>query len=466
MSSNVGADLCRVTIIAPRTRVDVALPSDVPLAELLPTLLRYSGEDLPDLGLAHAGWVLQRMGETAFDTSRSVASLGVRDGEILHFRPRHDQLPELAFDDVVDAIATASRDRSGRWRPVVTRRFAFAASIVALAAGVLVLALSGPDWIVPSVVAGVVAVGLLIAGTALSRALGDAGAGAILGYMAVPYAFFAGFAGLGEHDSILRFGAPHLLVGASSALVIGVVAAFSIVEGAPGFVGVAVAGLFGALAAIVSIGFESIGPAGSAAVTVAVLLALTPLIPMFSFRLARLPLPVIPTGSDDLRAENEEVPGPKVLRQTASADRFMTGLVGSLGGVAAGCLVFISMSSGWEGPTMTSIVVATLALRARLFFGQAQRLWLLVPALTGLVLLAIRLTTSATEQATVLVAVLVPLVVVAGIFALAALRVPNRRLSPWWGRSADVFEMLFILSVVPLALAVMHLYGRIRGING
>ena len=34
--------LSRITIVAPRTRMDLALPSDVPLADLLPTLLRYA----------------------------------------------------------------------------------------------------------------------------------------------------------------------------------------------------------------------------------------------------------------------------------------------------------------------------------------------------------------------------------------------------------------------------------------
>ncbi|MEU5670390.1 EsaB/YukD family protein, partial [Micromonospora sp. NPDC047753] len=43
--------LSRITIVAPRTRMDLALPSDVPLADLLPTLLRYAGEDMADVPL-------------------------------------------------------------------------------------------------------------------------------------------------------------------------------------------------------------------------------------------------------------------------------------------------------------------------------------------------------------------------------------------------------------------------------
>ena len=39
--------LARVTVSAPQRRLDVALPEHLPLAELLPELLRHAGEGLP-----------------------------------------------------------------------------------------------------------------------------------------------------------------------------------------------------------------------------------------------------------------------------------------------------------------------------------------------------------------------------------------------------------------------------------
>ena len=42
--------LARVTISAPSRRIDVALPEHVPLAELLPEVLRHAGEGLADDG--------------------------------------------------------------------------------------------------------------------------------------------------------------------------------------------------------------------------------------------------------------------------------------------------------------------------------------------------------------------------------------------------------------------------------
>ena len=265
MSPNVGADLCRVTIIAPRTRVDMALPVDVPLADLLPTLLRHAGEDLPDAGLVHSGWVLQRMGETPLDPARTVSSLGVRDGEILHFRPRQAQLPELAFDDVVDAIATASRDRSDRWQPSTTRAFSFAVVAGALALGALALALSGPPWTIPTLSGAVLTLATLITGTALSRAMADARAGAVLGYLAVPFGLFTGLVSLAGHRSLTELGAAQLLVGCAAALVVAATAGFGIVEGGPNFLGVAVTASFGVLASVLSLLFDAVSAPGAAA---------------------------------------------------------------------------------------------------------------------------------------------------------------------------------------------------------
>jgi len=85
LASTVNAELSRVTIVAPATRVDLALPANVPLATLLPTLLRYAGEELPDDPAAQAGWVLTRLGGRVLDSGRTAAQLDVRDGAA---RPR------------------------------------------------------------------------------------------------------------------------------------------------------------------------------------------------------------------------------------------------------------------------------------------------------------------------------------------------------------------------------------------
>ncbi|WP_243422424.1 type VII secretion integral membrane protein EccD [Micromonospora globispora] len=135
--------LSRITIVAPRTRMDLALPSDVPLADLLPTLLRYAGEDLADEGVRHGGWSLSRLGGQPLDGGRTAAQLGVRDGEVLYFNPRVSAAPEIVFDDVVDAVATATNQRPGTWQVGTTRAFAVLFAGAALAAGAAAALLAG-----------------------------------------------------------------------------------------------------------------------------------------------------------------------------------------------------------------------------------------------------------------------------------------------------------------------------------
>src|SRR5437899_573429 len=88
VAGSVSGGLSRVTIVAPKARVDLALPTNVTIASLLPTLLRYAGGDLADDGAAQGGWALSRLGGQLLDNSRTPAQLDVRDGELLYFTPR------------------------------------------------------------------------------------------------------------------------------------------------------------------------------------------------------------------------------------------------------------------------------------------------------------------------------------------------------------------------------------------
>ncbi|MCG5438075.1 EsaB/YukD family protein, partial [Micromonospora foliorum] len=113
--------LARVTISAPQRRVDVALPEQVPLAELLPDVLRHAGVGLADDGEQHGGWVLRRTDGALLVTAQALLPQGVRDGEVLHLVPARAHWPELEYDDVIEAIAEGARRRGGAWSPTATR---------------------------------------------------------------------------------------------------------------------------------------------------------------------------------------------------------------------------------------------------------------------------------------------------------------------------------------------------------
>lgn len=466
MNSPATTELCRVTIVAPRRRIDVSLPADVPLAHMLPTLLRAAGEDMADAGLAHSGWVLQRLDDSPFDPAQTLSALGVRDGEILYFRPRMAQLPEMSFDDVADVIATGIRERSDRWRPATTRSFGLGAAAVALVVGAVVIALSGPPWIVPAVAAGLVALVTLIGATVLSRAIADSGAGTVLGYAALPHAFLAGLLAPARKSLDLGdLGAPHLLAGFGVTALAAIIAAFAIADGLPVFLGVAFAAFVGAAGAGAGFAFDDLPPAGIAAVAAVVVMMFIAAVPSLSFKLARMPLPPVPNSAEDLRRDTETVDGEQVLARTAAADRFSTGLIASIALTAAGAMLFLFNEDGWAGPTTTAVMGVSLLLRARVFRGVPQRAWMLVTGLLGLVLTAVGMAVHG-GQILALAAALGPLLVLTGIVVAVTLWLPGHRPTPFWGRAGDILDMLVMISLIPLALAVLDVYSRVRGLAG
>src|SRR5689334_14325421 len=177
--------LARVTISAPQRRIDVALPEHVALAELLPEVLRHAGEGLADDGEKHGGWVLRRTDGVALVTSQGLFPQGVRDGEVLHLVPAHNDWPELEYDDVVEAIAEGARRRGSAWTAASTRTATLAAAGVLLGTGLIAILLAGPAWSGAAVAGLVVAVVLAVAGVTASRAYNDGRAGAALGAYAM-----------------------------------------------------------------------------------------------------------------------------------------------------------------------------------------------------------------------------------------------------------------------------------------
>lgn len=433
---------------------------------MLPTLLRAAGEGMADAGLAHSGWVLQRLEDAPFDSGRSLGQLGVRDGEVLYFRPGMAPIPEMSFDDVADVIATGIKDRSNRWRPHTTRAFGQGAAGATLLIGAVVTALSGPPWIAPTIASAIVALLLLIGATALSRAFGDSEAASILAYGAVPYAFLAGLFAPARHGMELgQIGAPHLLAGFGAATLAAAIAGFAVADGIPNFLGVALAAGIGTLGALISYSFHGLPAAGVAGTVAAIVMAFTALIPPLSFRLARLPLPPVPSSAEDLRRDTEVVDGKAVLKRTVAADRYATGLVAAVALVALGGLLFLASSDRWSGPVTAAAVSVSLLLRARVFRGRGQRAWLLVTGLTGLGALDIGLALRGSQVAT-LAGVLLPLLVLAGVVIGMAIWLPAHRPTPFWGRAGDILDMIIIISLIPLALAALDVYNAMRGLSG
>jgi type VII secretion integral membrane protein EccD len=463
MSQGVAADICRVTVVGPRTRVDLALPVNVPFAELFPGIAHFAGLDAAAIAEAPEGWALQRLGDPPFEPPATPAQAGVADGELLYLRPWMTALPPVASDDIADEIAGV-HDGPGRWGARDGRRVALGAGAAALAAGVLVMLRAGPPWPVPAMSAGLLAVLLLAAGAAVSRAAGDAGAGAVLGYAALPYAFAAGVLAPLRTLPLTHVSALAMLAGLALVMTATLIAATTIAHGMAVFFGVAIAAAFGIAGAALAYLWPGLTAAGAAALVAAPALALTPLIPAVAFRLARLPLPPVPASAEDLRDDAFIAgPGVDVRSRARAADQFVTGAVSGLGLLGAGAGIVLALGRSGLAPVMCAALACALLLRSRVFRGRAQRLWLVIPGYGSLTWLAVVLAGRSMRIAgpdlLVLIAATV-IVVGTGIW------LPAHRPSPFWGRAADVCDTAMIISLVPLALGVAGIFGYLHGLGG
>jgi ESX secretion system protein EccD len=463
VSSANGEDLCRVTVAGPARRVDIALPGCVPFADLFPAVARYAGLDGPEAVAEPGGWVLQRLGQEPFPPAMTPHEAGLRDGELIYLRPYRAKLPTLAFDDVADVIAVGVGDRPGRWAPRHARRLALAVAAGALAAGALSLAWAGPPWRLPALAAAAAAVVLLGGALAMSRAAGDATVAVVLGCGAVPYAFLAGLAALAHDGPLARAGAAQLLPAFAAVTLSCVIAAAASGE-VPLFAGLAAAALAGVVAAAVDQALRGAGAAGAAVLVAVPALALTPLLPAAAFRMARMTLPEVPRHADELRRDTLTVDGEEVLRKTASADDVVTGAAAGTGLVAGGAELALAASHGWPAAVTCAVLGCALLLRARIFRGLAQKLWLVIPGFGGLVLLALAAAKAASGPQALLTGLL-PLLAGAAVVTGTGRWLPAHRPSPFWGRAADIADTLLLISLIPLALEVAGIFGRLRGLG-
>jgi type VII secretion integral membrane protein EccD len=451
------AGLARVTISAPQRRIDVALPAHVPVAEVLPELLGHAGEALADDGEQHGGWMLRRSSGEPLTGARDLHQQGIRDGEILHLVPVGAQWPELEYDDVVQAIAAGAQQTGRGWTPAATRAAALAAAGVSLAAGVLAILAAGsasPKW----PIALGVALLLLLAGVTASRAYGEGLTGAVLAGYAMAYALTGGALGVSD-------GPAAVLLGGTALLLTAVLSAVGVGTARWVFVAGGTAGGLGGLGGLLAFALPA---DDAAAVALAVLSCGVGAVPLLAVRLGRLPMPAVtpPAGNgadgQGLDHARERPESAHVLDAVRRTGDLLTGmLVGHALVTAAACVV-LARQGGTAGRLLVGAAGLVLLLRSRVFAAARHRVPVLAGGLAGLAALLLALLDrpgDAEALALVTVAVAVALVV-----AAAGTTYAKRPPSPYLGRAADLLDTALIVSVVPIAAAVLDLYVTVRGL--
>lgn len=466
MTDSSVAGLCRLTVRAPARTIDLAVPADVPVADLLPTVLRYAGEELEESGLEHDGWVLQRLGGAPLDEESTLEALDLKDGEVVYLRPHTEALPEVRLDDLVDGIANVTRDRLHGWNPAAGRRLLLGMTVAALTLGLVLLAWPGGPASVRIGTAGAAGLLLLAGAASASRAVGDAAAGATLGFMAAPYLALAGWlipggeiAGPDAHQVL----GARLLAAAAAGAGGAVLALALAAVRTPLFVASALVAVAGALAGgLMSVLDLSVDGAAAAVAALSVLLG--GFVPSLSFKLAGMRMPALPTNAQQLQEGIEPYNGRDVATRTELASGWMTGLYAATGVLCAGCLVPLTRNPNLP-ETLTAVILALLLLlHGRGMVNVWQRLALVLPGSLGVALLALALATDTAPADRPLL--VVGLLALATVLAVASWTVPGRRMLPYWGRAAELLHSLLAMSLLPLTLWVLGVFATLRSITG
>ncbi len=457
-------DLCRLAVCGPARSVELAVPVHVPLIDLLPALLGHLGENLADTGLDHDGWVLQRLGGPPLQEELSVAALGLRDGDLVHLRPRADQLPPLDFDGVAAGIS----GRSDRWRPEMSRRLLAGLLGASLAVGLVLLA--GHVSALSDLLTAGLAVLLLGLTAAASRAYADVPAAAVLGSAAIAYAGLAGaelplLSAASHGTSLLAWGVLRAAVLAGGTAIAGASSAVALASGRrhPALAGGTAAGLLIAAGGAAAT-FGQLGAVAAAAVVVTLAMPVGCWTPALSFRLAKMRLDPVPATAEEVQADLDPMPSGHVLERTRRADHYMTALYSGIGVVVTGCLVVLGNSASLRTQLVAADAIVLLLLHSRVLVAARHRLAAIIPAAIGVaVLLAANgLGSGAGHWLPVL-----GIVVVATVLLFTAERsLPGHRPLPHWGRYGDWLQTLTAAALFPLTLWVLNIYQYVRSARG
>ncbi|MGN9795038.1 type VII secretion integral membrane protein EccD [Streptomyces sp. OZ13] len=491
MSTTAATGFCRVTVVAPDSRIDVALPEDIAVADVYPEILRLTGQT--QAAGAPTGYHLVRRDGTVLDGARSLAAQRVVDGDVLSLRPFAESLPPAVFDDVSDAVASAVvRDRH-LWSDDLLRG-------AGLVGGVLLLVLMGfVLWFadpvrhdmhsLPGIIAGAAGVLLTAFAGVRARVYADRGTAVALGLGALPLLLIAGSGIIGP-DAGHGPGRLQFLLGCVTVLIASVALVALTPSGDAPFVAATFLAVTGTAATFLAIMTEW-SATGTAAVVVPVAIGLVAFLPGLSARFARLPIGYAAprSAADEFEGdgytdpneppEAEPVDAERIAAQARRGHEMLLGLVGGCAAVVVGCAAVLGFSSNVWGQFLALAAGLAMLLRARLFRYTSQVACTLVAGIAAIALLVLGLSLNppvdlmkdflmyGDRGGLDIRTIWLTAAVAAGAALITAigLVIPKKGLSPFWGRLLDITEGAVLLSLVPLCLAVLDVYDAARSLT-
>jgi type VII secretion integral membrane protein EccD len=396
----------RVTVVNGARRVDLALPSALPLAELMPQLLGYCAPDSPPD--RPVGWVLAPLGGGPLSLSGTLAECGVADGDVLELRTAYDSVHPAHVEDVRDLLEDTMDEAAQQWRPRATVSFALATAGV----GLTLMAALPQVW-EPREAGSLGGAALLVAllvlatwwaarrGHHLLAQLLAAVAGwwaAVAGWLAATYPQWPVAAMVGS--AVLAALLVTALIRALTPVATGQLAALSLLAAAAAGVGVS------ALA-----GADPMAGVRVVAIAAVLLVGVLP----------RASLTVGGLASADYRVRNHGLlTGEELALRIAQSSALLYGSVVSAAVIGLLCGVLLAVNgAGWDRLLGTALGLA-LVLRSRVF----SRIPQIVPLrVAGLGVLGVQ-AVSAAVQLPALVPWLVPIAAAAALLMVALSAVP------------------------------------------
>ncbi len=450
--------MCRLVVIGPRSRVELAVPSHIPVAELLPTIVGHLDPTLATRGLAHEGWVLQRLGQVPLDENRSTAAAGLLDGDVLYLRPRGDEMSLAQYDDLVDGVQSSLSARGDEWAPNHTR----AAALTALALACMGTALAATTTGVFAPIVAAVLAGILAGTGALVGRFWDSAAGDVLLLGSVVTAAVAGatLPGVVFPDA----GVTPIVQLVTTAGAVGIVAASgAYARGGvrPPLLAIVGGAIIVVLALAAPLFLQPTLQAG-AAVVLLFLIAFARVIPTLSVWIAGLEVDPVPTSAEEFQTDLETISTNEITDKATRVHSVVTAFWVAWAILLCAAVSVLGASEGWASMALALVGCVSTLLQARELRATVHRAALLVAAALPLVLLA---GVHALRVPSPWQLVFVAALTIVAAYAVVAVRVlPGRRLTPTWGRRGDILHWVCAIAVPALVLAVTGVYSWLAGL--
>ena len=441
-TSATAGTVLRLSIVSDDRRLDVGIPSQIPLVEIIPGFARSLG--VLDPTLTHGGYVLRRSDGTALDPTRGAGAQGVRDGELLTLVRGGLIAEPRIYDDVVEAVIDATSEQHGSWTPKDSSRTALFISATFLALCALLLLVSGSESLLPTIVAGSGAVVLAVAAAVLMN-LKQVEAGHTLGVAAAVYGGVCGFLAVPPQDI---WGWPLAAAGLGLLIVGGLSLAIAQDKPEVHLVPVALGTVLGITATVAAVLESALIPY---ALMLAVTATLANGIPWLALTSTRIRV-ISPQNDAEVFADPGEVDGDEVKRRAAAGTRTLIALRAALGIAALIATPLVAASGGW-GALLCTLAFVGMMFQSRQMHARLGVLVLMALGAVGLALTGLTITTALPGLRSWLLVILVAAtVVLVGLTMLT----PRARLR--LARLADTVEVFALALLLPLGVIVAGLF--------